>query len=208
MEFAWAVRRLLLDRRPAAVGVDLPHTLEEPFLRAVDRLPRLSVLMYPLKAERVYLPVEVTDPVVEALRTAAEIGARRALVEPDLDREPSYREPYPDPYAAMRVGLGRYVEACRARPPKLDFHDKRRAAGIAHALGQLLAETAGEVLIVLGLPMVDAVLAALERPQAQPLSVPRREAVSLMHLHPDSLAEVLTEMPFLQAVYERRRAGL
>jgi hypothetical protein len=208
MEFAWAVRREILGRRPAAVAVDLPRTLEQPFLRAVDRLPRLSVLMYPLKAERVYLPVEVTDPVVEALRTAAEVGARRALVEPDLDREPSYREPYPDPYAATRVGLGRYVEACRARPPKLDFHDKRRAAGIAHALEELLAETAGEVLAVLGLPMIDAVLAALDRPQAQPLSVPRREGVSVMHLHPESLAEVLTEMPFLQAVYERRRAGL
>jgi|KBSSwiStaDraftv2_1062776.scaffolds.fasta_scaffold27108_3 hypothetical protein len=208
MEFAWAVRREILDRRPAAVAVDLPRTLEQPFLRAVDRLPRLSVLIYPLKAERVYLPVEVTDPVVEALRTAAEVGARRALVEPDLDREPSYREPYPDPYAATRVGLGRYVEACRARPPRLDFHDKRRAAGIAHGLDELLAETTGEVLAVLGLPMLDAVLAALERPQAQPLSVPRREGVSVMHLHPESLAEVLTEMPFLQAVYERRRAGL
>src|SRR5688572_10478807 len=208
MEFAWAVRRLLLDRRPAAVGVDLPHTLEEPFLRAVDRLPRLSVLMYPLKTERVYLPVEVTDPVVEALRTAAEIGARRALLEPDLDREPSYREPYPDPYAATRIGLDRYVAACRARAPRLEFHDLRRAAGIAHALEGLLAETTGEVLGVIALPMIDAVLAALQRPQARPLSLPRREAVSLMHLHPDSLAEVLTEMPFLQAVYERRRSGL
>jgi hypothetical protein len=208
MEFAWAVRRAILDRRPAAVAVDLPRTLEAPFLRAVDRLPRLSVLMYPLKTERVYLPVEVTDPVVEALRTAAEIGARRALVEPDLDREPSYREPYPDPYAVTRIGLDGYVKACRARPPRLDFHDQRRAAGIAHALEGLLAETAGEVLVVLGLPMIDAVLAALERPQAQPLSVPRRDGVSVMHLHPESLAEVLTEMPFLQAVYERRRAGL
>jgi hypothetical protein len=47
MEFAWAVRREILDRRPAAVAVDLPRTLEQPFLRAVDRLPRLSVLIYP-----------------------------------------------------------------------------------------------------------------------------------------------------------------
>ena len=208
MEFAWAVRREILERRPSAVAVDLPRTLEDAFLRAVDRLPRLSVVMYPLKNERVYLPVEVTDPVVEALRTAAEVGARRALVEPDLDREPSYREPYPDPYAATRIGLGRYVEACRARPPDLEFHDQRRAAGIAHALAGLLAATTGEVLAVVGLPLIDAVLRGLERPQGQPLSLPRREGVSVMHLHPESLAEVLTEMPFLQAVYERRRSGL
>lgn len=208
MEFAWAVRRAILERRPATVAVDLPRTLEEAFLRAVDRLPRLSVLMYPLKGGRVYLPVEVTDPVVEALRTAAETGSRRAFLEPDLGREPSYREPYPDPYAATRIGLDRYLEACRGRAPRLGFHDRRRAAGMAHALAGLLAETPGEVLAVVGLPMIDAVLEALERPQAQPLSLPRREGVSVLHLHPESLAEVLTEMPFLQAVYERRRSGL
>jgi len=207
MEFALAVRRAILETRPAAVAVDLPRTLEEPFLRGVDRLPRLSVLMYPLKGARVYLPVEVTDPVVEALRTAAEVGARRAFLEPDLDEEPDYREPYPDPYAITRLGLGPYVAACRRRPPRLGFADQRRAAGIAHALRALLGETAGEVVAVIGLPLLDAVLEALERAQARPLSVPRREA-AIMHLHPENLAEVLTEMPFLQAVYERRRAGL
>jgi hypothetical protein len=40
-----------------------------------------------------------------------------------------------------------------------------------------------------------------------PFSVPRREGVSLLNLHPDSVPEVLTEMPFLQAVYERCREG-
>src|SRR5688500_11097948 len=129
MEFAWAARRAILQARPAAVAVDLPRTLEQPFLRAVDRLPRLSVLVYPLGKDRVYLPVEVTDPVVEALRTADEIGARRALLEPDLDEEPDYREPYPDPYAATRIGLGEYVAACRKRTPPLGFQDQRRAAG-------------------------------------------------------------------------------
>jgi hypothetical protein len=208
MEFAWAARRAILDARPAAVAVDLPRTLEEPFLRAVDRLPRLSVLLYPVKNGRVYLPVEVTDPVVEALRSATEVGARRAFLEPDLDEEPDYREPFPDPYAATRIGLGRYIEACRERAPALSFPDQRRAGGIAHALAGLLDEVAGEVLAVVGLPMVEAVLQALDRPQAQPLSVARRETVSVLHLHPDCLAEVLTEMPFLQAVYERRRAGL
>jgi len=208
MEFAWAVRRAILEDRPAAVAVDLPRTIEEPFLRGVDRLPRLSVLIYPLKAGRVYLPVEVTDPVVEALRTAAEVGARRAFLEPDLDDEPDYREPYPDPYAVTRLGLGRYVAACRQRAPRLGFPDRRRAAGMAHALGGLLKEVQGDVLAVIGLPMVDAVLEALDHAQAQPLSVPRRETVSVLHLHPDGLAEVLTEMPFLQAVYERRRGGL
>ncbi len=208
LEFASAVRRALLERRPAAVAVELPRTLEDAFLKAVGRLPRLSVVLYAVKGERVYLPVEATDPLVEALRTAAEIGARTAFVEPDLGTEPSYRQLHPDPYAAARIGLAAYIQACRERAQPLDFEDRRRAAGIAHALSQLAAETSGEVMAVVGLPLLDAVLDALERPQAQPLSVPHREGVSVMHLHPESLAEVLTEMPFLQAVYERRRTGL
>jgi hypothetical protein len=208
MEFASAVRREMLARRPAAVAVELPDTLEQPFLKAVARLPRLSVILYPIKGARVYLPVEATDPMVEAVRTGLEIGARVAFVEPDLGTEPAYRALHPDPYAAHRIGLAAYVAACRERAGVLGFEDTRRATGIAHALARLVEETAGEVLAVVGLPLLEGVLEALARALARPLSVPRREGVSVMHLHPDSLAEVLTEMPFLQAVYERRRSGL
>lgn len=209
MEFACLVRQVILDRRPAVVAVELPQTLEEAFLRAVARLPRLSVVLYPVKNERVYLPVEVTDPVVEALRTAAETGARPAFVEPDLGEPPHYRQRYPDTYAVTRVGAAAYVDACRVRAPELDFEDRRRAAGIAQHLHRLLEQEAGEVVAVVGLPLLEGVLESLRSAhgQAVPFSVPRRESVSLLHLHPESVGEVLTEMPFLQAVYERCREG-
>ncbi|HET8646220.1 MAG TPA: hypothetical protein VFO85_12070, partial [Vicinamibacteria bacterium] len=209
MEFAGLVRRVVLQQRPAVVAVELPQTLEEAFLKAVARLPRLSVVLYPAKGERVYLPVEVTDPVVEALRTAAEVGARAAFVEPDLGEPPSYRQRYPDTYALTRIGARAYMDACRQRPPELSFEDRRRAAGIAQHLRRLLEEQDGEVVAVIGLPLLEGVLESLRgaHGQAVPLSVPRREGVSLLNLHPDSVAEVTTEMPFLQAVYERCRQG-
>jgi hypothetical protein len=209
MEFASLVRQVLLERKPAAVAVELPQTLEEPFLKAVERLPRLSVVLYPVKGERVYLPVEVTDPVVEALRTAGEVGARRVFVEPDLGEGPSYRQRYPDTYALTRVGAAAYLEACRERAPELSFEDRRRAAGVAQHLRRVLEEEAGEVVAVVGLPLLEGVLESLHaaKGRAVPFSVPRREGVSLLHLHPDSVPEVLTEMPFLQAVYERCRHG-
>ena len=209
MEFAALVRQVILERRPAAVAVELPQTLEDAFLKAVARLPRLSVVLYPNKTERVYLPVEVTDPVVEALRTAAEVSARPVFVEPDLGAPPSYRQRYPDTYAVTRVGAVAYIAACRDRAPDLEFEDKRRAAGIAQHLRRVLEEETGEVIAVIGLPLVEGVLEGLRGAHgpAVPFSVPRRESVSLLHLHPDSVAEVLTEMPFLQAVYERCRQG-
>jgi len=209
LECAALVREAILARRPAVVAVELPHTLEEPFLRAVARLPLLSIVLYAAKGGKVYLPVEATDPVVEALRTAGELGLRRAFVEPDLGEGPSYRQRYPDTYALTRLGPAAYLAACRAHPPDLDFEDRRRAAGIAQNLRRLLSEQEGEVLAVVGFPLLEAVLFGLDGPPAAavPLAVPRRPRVALMHLHPDSLPEVLTEMPFLQAVYERARQG-
>src|SRR5262245_52380311 len=76
MEFAAEVRKTLLAERPDVVAVELPSTLESAFLAAIDRLPELSVILYPTgDDETMYVPVEITDPFVEAIRTAQEIGA-------------------------------------------------------------------------------------------------------------------------------------
>src|SRR5688500_20401627 len=78
-----------------------------------------------------YLPVEVTDPVVEALRTAGEIGARRALLEPDLDEEPDYREPYPDPRSEeRRVGKGCSSRAGTGHQDNDDKDRKKRIQSV------------------------------------------------------------------------------
>src|SRR5689334_7434859 len=77
MEFAEEVRRVILSERPDVVAVELPSTLETSFLSAVERLPELSILLYPTKGEEmVYVPVEITDPFIEGIRTAQEIGAK------------------------------------------------------------------------------------------------------------------------------------
>ena len=155
--------------------MELPRTLEEPFLQGGRPPAALSVVLYPVKGERVYLPVEVTDPLVEALRTAEEIGARTVFVEPDLGSEPSYRQAHPDPYAVTRLGIAAYVAACRERRRQpSSFEDRRRAAGDRAALRRAAGGgPAGEVMAVVGLPLLEGVLEALARPQGpQPLSVP------------------------------------
>ena len=45
MEFAIAVRDILRDR-PQVVAVELPSTLEDAYLRAIRRLPQISVIFY------------------------------------------------------------------------------------------------------------------------------------------------------------------
>jgi hypothetical protein len=208
MEFAWAVRREILRRRPDAVAVQLPATLEEAVAKAVARLPALSVVICREKGRDVYFPVEVTDPMVEALRTARELSVPSALVEPDLGAPAGRRRSHPDTYAARRLGLAAFIRACLDRGVARGFQDRRLASGLAFHLSRLIERTKGEVLAVVDVALAPALLDAVEGPQAPPLSRSRREGVSVLHLHPECLAEVLVEMPFVQAVYERRRSAL
>ena len=84
LEFAIEVRRRILADRPAVVAIELPETLEESYLEAIQRLPQVSVIFYNDPAIRsrhneindeseqsIYVPVEPADPFVEAVRSAA-----------------------------------------------------------------------------------------------------------------------------------------
>src|SRR5262245_17744326 len=92
LEFAVALRQLLLESRPQLVAVELPTFLQPIYERALDRLPELSVILYndpdDDDEQAIYLPIEPCDPFVEALRTAREIGAQVLFLEPDSAERP------------------------------------------------------------------------------------------------------------------------
>jgi hypothetical protein len=206
MEFAEEVRRRILRDRPQVVAVELPSTLESSFLSAIERLPELSIILYSMKGEElIYVPVEITDPFVEAIRTAHEIGAEVFFVDPDVGDRPHLNDLYPDSYAVRRIGWTRYVEQYRVYPQLSTAEIRSHAAGIAWKLQS--CDPTAEVLVVISLNLLDPVLEAVEYPQDEPLSQTHRD-LQVMNLHPDCLVEVLGEFPFLQSVYESRRYGL
>jgi hypothetical protein len=208
VEFADQVREEIARRNPAAIAVELPSTVETAVERAIRRLPRLSVVVYTLASgQGVYLPIEPTDPFVEALRSAAERGLPVGFVDLDLDDYPAYRDPLPDPYALVRMGYGRYAASYRelacARAPT----DMLRERGMAARAKRLARVVQGPVLLVCGLAHVAGVEEALHaNDPAEALARTRRAQVSVFHLHPDCLPEVMGEMPLIAAVYEQRRA--
>jgi hypothetical protein len=63
-------------------------------------------------------------------------------------------------------------------------------------------------MAVLSLNMVDAVLDAMEMPQDPPSEERDHSDVQLINPHPDCLAEILIEYPFLQHKYEQFRPAL
>jgi hypothetical protein len=203
MEFALEVHRKILAERPAIVAVELPTSLERPYLGAIGRLPQITVLVYPdeLNEERgIYVPVEPGDPFTEAIRSAQEIGAGILFIEPDTGR-PHHPDQYPCPYSIRRIGLEKYVEAYRVYPQERSEEITTHAAGMAWKLQG--TDPSAETLVVVSLNMLDPLLDAMEAPQDEPRS--RRREVDLVNPHPDCLNEILAEYPYLQERYERFR---
>lgn len=207
LEFAVLARRAFHAFRPTVVALELPKTIEDAFRRAVLRLPLLSVVLYADGEDTVYLPVEPHEAMVEAARLALENGATLSLVDRDDSHVPRKRERAPDPYAITRIGPAPYASALlSAHPPSEEPSDRAREEAMAFHLVRL--KNAGErVLWVGGAAHVQGIVAALERPLAEPFGRVRREGVTLASLALESAREVLSEIPYVSASFERARAA-
>jgi hypothetical protein len=210
VECAIEVRQAILRGRPRIVALELPATLQPSWLRAVERLPQMSLIFYPDEAsgddQAIYVLVEPADPFTEAIRTGLEVGAEIVFADPEAADRPHLKDAYPDTYAIRHIGLMQYIEAYRVYPQARSEEIARHAAGIAWKLQG--ADPEANVFVVLSLNLLDPVLDAMEEPQAQPLARTSREGVELLNPHPDSLAEIAQEYPLLQWRYEEFRAPL
>lgn len=207
LELAVLVRSAFRELAPTAVALELPRTLEEPFVRAVRRLPVLTVVLYPEGDETVYLLVEPHEPMAEAARLALAAGRRVACVDRDDSSIPLRRDRLPDPYAVATLGAAPYLDALLAAfPPSSEASDVLRERTMAFELRRL-ADEGERVLWVGGAAHVRGILRALDEPLARPLGRVRREGVTLAALAPESAREVMSEVPWVAATYERARSG-
>ncbi|MCU0228441.1 MAG: hypothetical protein MUF01_12455 [Bryobacterales bacterium] len=208
MEFALEVRKRLLQQMPDVVAVELPITLGDVLLRAVQRLPEISVVVHEDEDNPnagVYLPVEPADPFIEAIRTGVQIGAEIVFLEPDVSARPHQEEVYPDSYALVRTSYQQYLHAWNAHAAMRTVNPMVRelARGMAWKLQG--ANPEARTAVVLSLALFHPVLAALPEPCDEPQDRLRRDGLHLANAHPDCLAEILQETPWLQAHYERVR---
>ena len=208
VEFAIEVRRAILSQRPGVIALELPVTLREAYLRAMERLPQMTVIFYPEgdEDEAIYIPVEPCDPFTEAIRTGLEVGAEIVFTDPDMGERPHLPDSYPDTYSLRSITLAQYVESYRVYPQERSEEIEHHADGIAWKLQG--TDPVANVMVVLSLNLMDPVLDAMERPQAQPMTRERREGVELLNPHPESLVEICVEYPYLQARYEEFRAEM
>jgi hypothetical protein len=207
LEFAVEVHRALAEFAPTVVAVELPPTLEEAVLRAVKRLPRLSVVFYPERSGRmVYLPIEPVDGIIEAVRSAIEQGIPLYFIDRDTERYPQRNDPFPDPYALRRIGYRAYCaaywEIFKTVPPSIE--DRLREQTMAYQILEL-SRRYSKVLVVCGMAHWPGVRRLLTERVVLPLGRRKRAGVQVGHLKASSLREILEEMPFIQKRYEEER---
>ncbi|MCS7024100.1 MAG: hypothetical protein NZV14_04830 [Bryobacteraceae bacterium] len=204
LEFAVALRRKILKMRPRVVAVELPGCFAGWLLEGVQRLPQMSVILCTSAGEEeeenaVYYPIEPGDPFVEAVRSGLEVGAELLFLEPDTGQRPHLPSVYPDTAAVGFLGLERYVELYRLFPPPRTAGIESHASALAWKLQG--ADSGAPTLIVLSLNLLEAVLEAMEQPQPEPRPAKSRLEVSLLNPHPDCLAEITVEIPWVQEKY-------
>ncbi|HVO96629.1 MAG TPA: hypothetical protein VMT15_01115 [Bryobacteraceae bacterium] len=208
VEFSVELRKLLLAEKPPIVAVELPGFLAEHYERALQRLPEMSVILYLPDVNNddnpaVYVPVEPTDPFIEALRSAREIGAEILFLEPDSADRPHLHDTYPDTYAIRHIGLDKYIEAYRVWPQSRSEDVTAHANAMAWKLQG--ADPSANVVVVVSLNLLDPLLDSMEAPQDPPPPHPKHFDVQLLNPHPDCLAEITVEYPYLQERYEFSR---
>jgi hypothetical protein len=211
VEFAAQLRKFLLVDKPPIIAVELPGFLSDSYKRALERLPELSVILYVPDTNddqnpALYVPVEPADPFTEALRTAHELGSEVLFLEPDSADRPHLPDTYPDTYAIRRIGLEKYIEAYRVWPQPRNDDVTAHANAMAWKLQG--ADPSKNVIVVVSLNLLDPLLDAMESPQEPPRPHPKHFDVQLLNPHPDCLAEITVEFPYLQERYEFSRLDI
>jgi hypothetical protein len=207
VEFAIEVRDQFASFQPEIVAVEYPPTIGEKVLEGVKRLPLLSVVYYEEDDHTfIYLPLEPTDGLVEAVRLALSKNLPIYFIDRDTEGYPIERTPMPDPYSIRRIGYWNYCQSYLKVYPKglPRIQDQLRERTMAYHLQQLEAE-GKRILFVGGLAHLRGLLDYLDTPQVPVIGRRKRGGTMLAHLHNDSSREIMTEMPFFAALYEKFR---
>ena len=209
LEVTAGARSALDSVDPAAVAVELPEALRDGVLKAVGRLPKISVLTTQEPREDALLWVVAPgDPFVEAIRWAVERSRRIVWIDPDIPYRDRRMDPLPDPYALLQLGPEKMFELLRVGTGPGSDLDRRREAGMAyHLLRARDGLDGGAVVALVGAAHVERLEKRLQEPAAHPFARRRRAPVLVRHLAPDSMTGVLADPPLAHAVWEGLRTG-
>jgi len=221
-DFAIQVREELLSRPYDCVAVPLPPSFQEHVEAAIERLPRISVVVQ-VDAETEgadddehggagpgfsYVPIDPCQGVIVALRTARGERIAREFIDLETPRFVPVTGAFPDPYALKRVSPERFAAAILAAvPPPLPGQNTKRIAWMAARLRELELRHRSILLVcsILDWPWIRDAFHRLERPpEPESFFAP----ILTYAVDQGTLLFVLGELPYITNLYERGRREL
>jgi hypothetical protein len=199
MELAMHVKRAFDTIQPDCVAVELPETLQDLFLCAASRLPDISVI----QGDQNFYLCEPCDGALEGLRCAIEQGKDAYCIDLDVENYPLYKEPLPDPYSIIHIGLetyyGAYLHAIKGAPK--NALDKKRELYMARRLKEL-SLCYDKVLYIGGFYHVASVLESLSLNAFEEFTHAKRETVGIATLTEESCRDLMAECGWITCAYE------
>lgn len=233
-DFAWEVRRVMLENRFDCLAVPLPGSFRQPVEEGIRQLPVPSMVIQrslpayrspeaslfsavdedadtdsELEMEQAsYVPVDPCQPVIAAIRSAMGERLPRAYVDLETAVFESHGQVLPDAFALKKVPLHRFAAANLPIIQRPETEQRRlRIRKMAANLRELCVDFE-KILFVCNLLDWPWVREAFADPD---LVVPADETVGepeRWSVETSSLYFLLGELPYITGLYEQVRASL
>jgi len=210
MEFACFVAKVLHDFKPDCIAIELPRSVQKAVMQGISRLPYLSIVTYPTRqGDKIFLPIEPCDGMIEALRYASENKVESAFVDMDVDEYPTIREYLPDTCSLNGLSGFQYAQISsqflQGETPRGEgvFElERRRERFMAYQIQQIASKGFRRIAFVCGMSHWKRVSEDLLKPQVLPLGFFRRQNAQVFALSEESSRSCLGETGFISAAYE------
>ena len=227
-DFSVEVRRLMLEGAFDCLAVPLPGSFSGAVMEAVDRLPVVSAVVQrevgafevqdwtPEREEEddepdlgrlSYVPIDPCQPVIAAIRIAAQEHIPVRFVDLETARYEPFSLQLPDPYALKRVRADRFAAALLPAVPRPEGQLADRCVAMAARLRQL-EERFESILFVCSIFEWPWVREAYVEQRPSLLDDDLVEEVETYAIEPKTLAFFLGELPYITALYEKLRSEL
>lgn len=226
-DFALAVRRLMLEQRFNCIAVPLPESFRRDTLRAIDCLPRPTIVVQKSTSTLTrewseseneeksgenlscsYVPIDPCQPVIMALRMALGERISTAFIDLETTNFQPFNTVLPDPYALKTISWDRFAAALLpAIPRPSPGQAVDRIHHMAWRLRQLQSRHSSILCLcsVLDWPWIHE---SFQNRGLEPVAGDDVEDTDVYTVDPRTLIFMLGELPFITSLYERARAEL
>jgi hypothetical protein len=115
LDFVHEVRLAFYSETPDIIAVEFPENLASLIQQGVNRLPKISLVMYfdDLLKEQMFVPIDPADSLIEAVRLGTEYGIPVEFIDLFVKNYTPVGIPHPDSYVLNHMSLTEFYDLYR-----------------------------------------------------------------------------------------------